>query len=74
MTITFSTHTISERIRDLAQRWSLYAANGRPNSSAVVEHLLRLGLERAERGEVAPPDPGWDNPPRDQQQAGEQWF
>ena len=74
MTITFSTHTISERVRDLAQRWDLYAPNGRPNSSAVAEYLICLGLEAAERGQVAPPGPGEDEAPRDQEQMGEQWF
>jgi len=74
MTITFSTGVISERIRGLAQRWNLYAPNGRPNSSAVVEYLLRLSLERAERGEVVPPNPDRGKSPRDQQQSGEQWF
>ncbi|MEA3340313.1 MAG: hypothetical protein U9R15_10135 [Chloroflexota bacterium] len=75
LTITFSTGAFPERVRDLARRWNLYASNGKPNGSAVVEYLLGLNLEAAERGEVAPPGSDQDKlPQQDQQQWGEQWF
>jgi len=74
LTITFSSGALPERIRDLARRWNLYASNGKPNGSAVVEYLLSLNLEAAERGKVDPPDTEQDKSPQDRQQWGGQWF
>jgi len=55
--VTFSDPEIPERLRRLALRWGLLAPDGRsPNVSRLVEYLLLPELERAERGEVGPPE------------------
>lgn len=54
--VTFSSETIPDRLRDLAQEWGLVAADGKsPAVSALVEALLLPQLEAAERGEIERP-------------------
>ena len=45
-----------QRLRNLASRWGMFANNGTPNVSAVVEHLLMPQIEAAEQGKIEPPD------------------
>jgi hypothetical protein len=44
LAITFSVgnEDVPDRLRDLAERWGLYANNGSASPSAVVEYLLDL--------------------------------
>lgn len=59
LTVTFSIENadVPERLRALAERWGLFAPDGRsPNVSGLIEHLLLPQLEAAERGEVNPPE------------------
>ena len=56
LTVTFSDPDTPDRVRDLAERWGLYAPDGRtPSPSAVVEYLLLPQLEAAEKGEIEGP-------------------
>jgi hypothetical protein len=55
LTVTFSDEAFVDRIRELAERWGLVTTNGSFNSSAVVEYLIAGPLERAESGELPPP-------------------
>lgn len=55
LTVTFSDPDTLERVRGLAEQWGLYAPDGTPSPSAVVEYLLLPQLEAAERGEIGGP-------------------
>ena len=56
LTVTFKDPSIPDRLRDLARKWGCVAPDGRsPNTSAVVEYLIRSILEAAEVGELKPP-------------------
>ena len=56
ITVTFSSEEIPRRLRALAERWGMKAPDRqRPNVSALIEYLLLPLLERAERGEIDPP-------------------
>jgi hypothetical protein len=56
LTVTFSDPETPDRIRELADKWGLYAPDGRtPSPSAVVEYLLLPQLEAAEEGEIEGP-------------------
>ncbi len=46
-----------QRLRDLATEWEMFANNGTPNISAIVEYLLLPQIEAAEQGKIEPPDP-----------------
>lgn len=55
MGVTFSSEEIPDRLKDMASAWGMFALNGKPAVSALVEHLLMPRLEAAERGEIGPP-------------------
>lgn len=57
LSVTFSGPEIPARLRRLAERWGMVAPDGKsPNVSAVVEYLLTPALEKAEAGEIGPPE------------------
>ncbi len=56
LTFSADNEDAAQRLRDLATRWGMFANNGTPNVSAVVEHLLMPQLEAAEQGKIEPPD------------------
>ncbi len=55
--ITFSVgnEDVVDRLRDLARQWDMFALNGLPNVSGVLEYLLLPQLEAAEQGKIESP-------------------
>lgn len=60
LTVTFTSGEVTERLRQIALEWGLYAPDGKsPATSTVVEWLLHSQIEAAEAGEIGPPPRGW---------------